>query len=648
MNRLVFLLCLVSCLLCACNFDVGSRFQEQEADYVFTSNSTTLTAYGATRIAGKTDQAYRCPAVSGLNRDSDVSVFFATAHSLLPHFTIESIQGIRSDTAPTVGVSLSNLPMGMLDIYRRCNASSQERFVTSCPSNHTIVEACPEGTMTQNECVLVHEGTHRLVISAMHEASTSCYSGESNRTSYSVSAPDVVYACDTFSPVDLAAAYRGAQPSGNCCDVTDQSLLDFCLRPCGCRKLVVQIVPKSDVLSNNAPDSPAPSFSPTLRLAVFSNVSGNRNRFRQLLKSLKSYDVQMVISLGNLTANGSAGGFEAFRTIVDEALTTLDGTDCSTRDGQICCASQISRDYPQACNAIVHQMPFFAGLGEAEINTKGLTVFRSLFGSSVKSTTIGKVQMVLLDSADATLGNSQLAWLERQIKNVPVQTCNIPAPREMLPDECPLWPSGQQQWPTLSECEARSGQTDPQASKELRCSDCICAEAYCVTPDAERSNPRLGPRNCVCVPATSKICMYNQSCPVEDGQSQTCICTRDQDCGTGGTCLEGVCQPPMRLIFSYTPFFDIFGSRNSAFSSRREAATVLSRLTNANTAAVFSGRSLEFAHYEMGGIPLFITGGGGADMAAFSSYGNHWLLIEIPDAYTKPDPSKMTVEVIPF
>jgi len=602
---------------------------------VFTSGSTTLTAYGATRIAGTADQVYRCPAVSGLNRDSDVSAFFAAAHSLSPHFTVESIHGIRSDTAPTLGISLSNLPMGMFDVYRRCNASFQERFVTSCPSNHTLVEACSEDEVALNQCVLVHEGTHRLVVSAVYEANTSCYTEETSRAPYTGSSPDVFYACDTFSPMDLPAAYRGIQPSNNCCNGTDQAQLDFCLRPCGCRKLVVQIVPKSEALSNDIPDLPPPSLSPTLRLAVFSNVSGNSARFKALLDSLKAREVQMAISLGNLTTSGSTNQFQSFHKLVDEKLTTLDGAGCSpTLDGQICCVSRVSQDLPQLCNVIVHQIPFFAGLGEAEINTKGLTAFRSLFGSSIKSTTIGKVQMVLLDSADATLGSSQLAWLDRQLKNVPEQTCSIPTP-----------PDGQ--WPTLSECES-IGTADPVLSRETTCRECIGKEAYCVTPDAARSDPRLGPRNCVCVPVTSKICMYNQSCPVEDGQTQTCICTRDQDCGTGGTCLEGVCQPPMRLIFSYTPFFDVFGSRNNAFSSRREAATILSKLTKANTAAVFSGRSHEFARYEMGGIPLFITGGGGADMASFSPHGNHWLLIEIPNAYTKPDPSEMTVEVIPF
>ena len=115
----------------------------------------------------------------------------------------------------------------------------------------------------------------------------------------------------------------------------------------------------------------------------------------------------------------------------------------------------------------------------------------------------------------------------------------------------------------------------------------------------------------------------------------------------GGTCEAGVCKPPLRLVFTYTPIYDKYGSRNNALSSE-DAASLLSLLIQSNVAAVFAGRAHEYAKYSKGGIPMYITGGGGAEMASFSDKGNHWLLVEIPKAYTNPDRQDVKVEVIEF
>ena len=109
-----------------------------------------------------------------------------------------------------------------------------------------------------------------------------------------------------------------------------------------------------------------------------------------------------------------------------------------------------------------------------------------------------------------------------------------------------------------------------------------------------------------------------------------------------------MCIQPIRLVFSYTPLFDRYGSRGNAFTSKDSAASLLSALIKANVSAVFSGRSHEFSSYSMGGIPMYITGGGGGEMASFSDKKNHWLYVEIPNAYTNPNPDDISIEVVEF
>ena len=279
----------------------------------------------------------------------------------------------------------------------------------------------------------------------------------------------------------------------------------------------------------------------------------------------------------------------------------------------------------------MHKTAFHAGLGEDEYQGNGLAEFRELFGPSHMSTMVGKVQLIMLDTADASLGSSQIEWLESVLETVSNETCQIPAPEGT-------------QWPSLAECRDilhLSG-----SSKNPTCRECIQQEAYCIPHNAERSNPALGPENCICVPATSQVCSHAQSCAKIDGTEASCICTRDNDCGDGGTCVDGVCKPPVRLVFSYTPIFDEFGSRNNALSSKSDAAALMSLFIKANVNAIFSGRVLDYGQFTMGGIPIYITGGGGAEMSSFASKKHHWLYLEIPNAYTQPDPNEISVQVI--
>jgi hypothetical protein len=246
---------------------------------------------------------------------------------------------------------------------------------------------------------------------------------------------------------------------------------------------------------------------------------------------------------------------------------------------------------------------------------------------------IGKIQLIVLDSAEATINSTQKSWLESQLQRPLTGVCNIPAPTRT------------DHWPTLRECHDILGAS---YSETVTCRECIGQEAYCIPPDAEHDNVVLGPENCICVPYTSKVCPGNLSCEVMDGTEHNCICTRDQDCGAGGTCEDGVCKEPIRLFFSYTPLFDGSGTRNNAFSSKKNAASLLSMLLKYNVKAIFAGRVLDYAAYTRGGMPMYITGGGGADMASFASKGRHWLRIDIPNAYTHPDPEKILVTVVEY
>ena len=627
--------CFGVCLwLWSCNSTDGNRFSEQEGYDLFASNSSTLKAFGASRIERESDRVFRCPSVSGMGSETSLTVFKAKAHGAMPHFTLDTIPGIRSDAQGGIGISLEGLPVGVLDIYEKCHASSYEKLTTACPPHYDIVETCSSAHLDKEECRLIHRGTHRLVVSAQVNNDESCLTEEMDRSPYPTSAPDVSKACDAFSPIEVLAAYRMTQPSDHCCNAEDSGTLDFCFKPCGCRTLSVGLEPKPEWLEETA-DAQDKDI---LRIGVFSNVEGNTEAFQQLLESMGQKNIDVAISLGNLTKNGSKDEFSQMRALIDEQFLWIDGTPkmtdaCVEQQGNICC-SEDRQFENNICNAIVRKVAFHASLGENEYKGGGLTEFFDRFGPSRMATTIGKVQLIMLDTADASFGEAQTQWLESVLSSTQTSTCQIPAPEG-------------EQWPTLAECRGILGIGNSN-TKKLTCRECIGQEAYCIPPDAERSNPDLGPENCVCVPLSSKVCPQAQTCARMDGTEADCICTRDEDCGYAGSCVEGKCHEPVRFVFSYTPIFDEFGSRNNALANKSEAAALMSLLTKARVNAVFSGRILDYAHFTMGKIPIYITGGGGADMASFARKKHHWLYIEVPKAYSRPDPNHISIQVVEF
>ena len=619
-------------LATACNSIDNERFNEQKESYIFESTTSRLVAFGAGKIESESDNAmFRCPTVSGMSNESSLTVFQARANAPLPHFTVHTVASVTSAMQGGFGFSLADFPIETLDVYERCNASSFEKLVTACPDGYEVVDACSSNTA--KECVLRHEGTHRLVISAHIDDDRACFMGETSADGGSVTEAEKI--CNAYSAIPIVAAYRGNQPSNNCCNADDESTLDFCIKPCGCRTLTVEFAPKDESGDATVTDVAATPYAKDLRIAVFSNVEGKLDHFRALLESIRGRDVDLAVSLGNLTASGRESQFRAVHDLVDEAFLQSGEAGCTRSDSQICCSDTVQRTFANRCNAVLRKTAFLAGLGENESGSSSLAVFRNLFGPSNSSSTFGKVQVILLDTADSTLVSAQREWLESVLVTPSGGKCQIRSPKDLSLDG----------WPLLRECRAEKGVPDAQA---FLCRDCLGVDAWCVPPDADHSRPEYGRENCVCIPMDSTYCRSNFHCPETDGLPRDCVCTRDEDCGKGGTCADGVCRPPVRLVFSYTPIFDESGSRNGAFTSKNEAASLLSLLIRSGVSHIFAGRVLDYSHYVKGGIDMYITGGGGAKMSSFSDVGHHWLLVTVPNAYANPNPKDISVEVVEF
>ena len=649
MNRRLLLYPLALALLLpeiCCNSTDNERFSGQLEYFIFGSTTSVLEAHGASKVSNTSTNAFRCPSISGMSSESDLTVFYASANAPTPSFSLTTVAGIRGDTSGGIGISLSNLPLGMLDIFERCNSTSYEKLMTACPSGYTLVDECSDVALGAKECRQVYSGTHQIVMYSTVVNSPDCISEETDRTPYGASITEMAYACDAFTPIPVPAAIRGSMPIHSCCDTAETNTFDFCLKPCGCRETTVELIPKAELIDNPDPDE-INTIRDQVSIAVFSNVEGNKSAFRALLNSINENDIDVAISLGNLTGDGKAASFESFKQISVDAFNIIDGTinqsipeigintTCKSENAQICCDDTIpgvGRIFSNLCNALVFKTAFLNGLGESEYEGS-LSTYYENFGPSNLTTMLGKAQIIMLDTAEATINSAQKSWLEGELQRPAGGQCNIPKPTEF------------EEWPLLSECHEI---LNIPYTETVTCRECIGQEAFCIPPEAGRDEVYWGPENCICVPHTSTVCPGNLSCEAMDGLPHNCICTRDQDCGEGGTCIDGVCKDPLRLFFSYTPLFDVSGTRNNGFASKKTAASLLSMLLKYNVKAIFAGRVLDYAAYSRGGMPMYITGGGGADMASFASKGRHWLRIDIAHAYTNPTPEDIQVTVVEY
>lgn len=85
----------------------------------------------------------------------------------------------------------------------------------------------------------------------------------------------------------------------------------------------------------------------------------------------------------------------------------------------------------------------------------------------------------------------------------------------------------------------------------------------------------------------------------------------------------------VNIFAMHIPALDPVGTRNGAFGSRNEAGKLLSRLHAGNVAMTLYGHIHSFYQFENGGIPAFISGGGGALPEKGDGYGRHYLRFEV-------------------
>jgi hypothetical protein len=346
------------------------------------------------------------------------------------------------------------------------------------------------------------------------------------------------------------------------------------------------------------------------------------------------------------------------------------------------------------CDLLLARAPVMAGLGENETDEESFEAFFDLFGAPNNNAYIGNLQLLMLDSANAALSNSQFKWLQETL-TVPRPEASSCSLTRLLHDSSDWRHLGRDCAGAAScaDCFADATGSNsagfvceppPADRPDLNLPDygdanCVCvwrpllgahcgntcddclglqqgSNSTCVPPDASRSQPDLGPSNCVCIPPNSEVCPQNFSCitPRAEGGAAApsrCGCTRDQDCGLGARCEAGTgrCLPPMRMLFTHTPPFDTFGARNTAFRSRREAARLMSILLDGDVNIVFAGAIDSMLRAVVAGIPIFITGGGGAPLEILDRTGHHWLLVTVPGVYDRaPNPGLISVETIPF
>jgi 3',5'-cyclic AMP phosphodiesterase CpdA len=104
----------------------------------------------------------------------------------------------------------------------------------------------------------------------------------------------------------------------------------------------------------------------------------------------------------------------------------------------------------------------------------------------------------------------------------------------------------------------------------------------------------------------------------------------------GGWLLEGIDR--VHFVFAHIPPLDPTGTRNGAFASRLEANKLVSLLASGRVDTTFYGHIHSFYAYSNGGIPAYITGGGGAIPEQLDGIARHYLTVDV-------DPERQTTQV---
>jgi len=84
----------------------------------------------------------------------------------------------------------------------------------------------------------------------------------------------------------------------------------------------------------------------------------------------------------------------------------------------------------------------------------------------------------------------------------------------------------------------------------------------------------------------------------------------------------------LHVVVTHIPPLDPFGLRSGSFNSRAEAASFIKRLADGGVDVTFYGHLHSYYAYSNGGIPAFISGGGGAIPEKLDGIGRHFLVVE--------------------
>ncbi|MFN7131665.1 MAG: metallophosphoesterase family protein [Myxococcales bacterium] len=89
----------------------------------------------------------------------------------------------------------------------------------------------------------------------------------------------------------------------------------------------------------------------------------------------------------------------------------------------------------------------------------------------------------------------------------------------------------------------------------------------------------------------------------------------------------------VHVFATHIPPFDPSGTRSGAFGSRNEAAALVSRLAAGKVDLALYGHVHSLYSFSHGGVPAFISGGGGAIPEKFDGIERHYLVVSVdPDA----------------
>jgi len=92
------------------------------------------------------------------------------------------------------------------------------------------------------------------------------------------------------------------------------------------------------------------------------------------------------------------------------------------------------------------------------------------------------------------------------------------------------------------------------------------------------------------------------------------------------------------VFLTHMPPVDPFGLRYGSFRSTRDGRRLISRLVDGNVDLTLYGHIHTLVEYENGGIPAYISGGGGAAPMRFDGIDRHFLVVELAPAAGAPAP----------